>query len=162
MNQRRIKFFRTRCYFGERRIYFERKVGLSPFSFRAAAGGANLSRRGSRRSHGSGRGGRTRRRRRRRRRFCGRVSAARHQPTKLVALRIFGRESRLLAQQLHRQDVSRHHDDHRDVEGNQGAEHQERAVIDDAYSWPRHDVRGINYAWNNKPRSRHTLIIPLL
>lgn len=64
----------------------------------------------------------------------------------MIALRMFGRESRLLAQQLDRQHVSRHHNNHGDVEGNQGAEHEERSVIDDAHPRTRHDVRGVDDA----------------
>lgn len=59
---------------------------------------------------------------------------------------MYGRESRLLAQQLYCQHISRNHNDHGDVEGDQGAEHEERSVIDDAHPRTRHDVRGINDA----------------
>lgn len=62
---------------------------------------------------------------------------------------MYGRESRLLAQQLHRQHVSRNHNDHGDVEGDQGTEHEERSVIDDAHLRMRHDVQGVDDAWNN-------------
>lgn len=74
-----------------------------------------------------------------------------------------GSESRLFAQQLHRQHVSRYHNDHGDVEGDQGAEHEERSVIDDAHSRTRHDVGGVDDAWNNKIRLnplRHLSISP--
>lgn len=126
---------------------------MSPLLSLIAAGSASC--RGGRWSHGGGYGSHVRRWWRCR--VCGRVSAT--QPTKPIALRILGCKSRLFAQQLHCQNVSRYHDNHGNVECDQGAEHEECPVIDDAYSRPRHDVRGINYAWNH---NRRDLVTPWL
>jgi len=81
----------------------------------------------------------------RRRRPRGCVSTPK--PAELVTLRVLRcGEARFLAKQLHRQHIRRHHDDHGDVERDQGAEHEERPVVDDARPRPRHDVRGVGYA----------------
>lgn len=66
------------------------------------------------------------------------VSAS--QPSKLISFRMFRDETSFLPEQLHRQNVSGHHDDHGYVEGDQRAEHEKRSVVDHACSRPWHNV----------------------
>lgn len=90
---------------------------------------------------GGGAGGR--RGRRGGRRLRRRVSAP--WPAMPIPFRVLRDEARLLPEQLHRQHVRGHHDDHGNVEGDQRAEHEERPVVYHARVWSRHDVQGVDY-----------------
>lgn len=69
-----------------------------------------------------------------------------HLPAKEFALRVLGCEAGLLAQQGYGQRVRGDHHQHGNVEGHQGAEDKERAIVDDAHIRMRHNILLVHQA----------------
>lgn len=67
-------------------------------------------------------------------------------PAENFTFRVGGAESRLFPQQLDREGVSRNHNHHWNVKGDQGAIHEELFVVDGAHILLRYNVLHVNGA----------------